>query len=88
MCLALTASSSLLATAKEMDNELVWWRSSLMSLLLLMLGCDGLAIIEGGKVELSLSMTKMAVREDDMTQLLLQSSRTAFTFQKGQPPKF
>jgi hypothetical protein len=44
-----------------MDNELVWWRSSLMSLLLLMLGCDGLAIIEGGKVELSLSMTTVAV---------------------------
>jgi hypothetical protein len=65
-----------------------------MSLLLLMLGCDGLAIIEGGKVELSLSMTTVAVREDDMTQLFVACCNqvvlpgVAFTVQKGQPPKF
>jgi hypothetical protein len=54
----------------------------------LMLGCDGLAIIEGGKVELSLSMTKMAVREDDMTQLLLQSSRIPLHSKKANHPNF
>jgi hypothetical protein len=35
---ALAASSSLLATAKEMDDELVWWRSSLKPHVIVVIG--------------------------------------------------